>query len=155
VQQRFQLYIADPSSTGGWFSLETPNGELELHPDTFASAQVTQRRRTAQSMFVPGTYTISAVAENITEQVAVWVAVADPLLHAQTVEYLIELFSRTTFELMKVKVQTEYRDVPKAAVELITCFAADWARNTQREYMHADRTLLTFSVPTLPDRRLV
>ena len=140
------LLIEDPGSSSGWLSLERPDKSLYLHADTFASSQMTLKKVTASNAYIPGTYVVRATPDNTTETIAVYVSDTNDATREQKADYLIGLFTRVNYQLMKVL---------STHSVLMTGQAADYQINNQREFLHSGLTLITFSVPVLPTKRLV
>lgn len=140
------LLIEDVQTPGGWFSLERADRSIYLGSETFANSSMTLKRITASNTYIPGTYTVRATPDNITETVAVYITDSNMGLRWQKTEYLVSLFLRTNYQLMLVM---------DTRTELMTGQAADYTVNNQREFMHAGITLITFNVPVLPLRKVL
>lgn len=141
-----ELFVEDSGSLDGWFPLQRSDGKLWLHSDTFAKRTVTIKRSTVSNVYIPGTYTVRAVQDNATETVAVFIRSDDPDEGEAIADYLTELFTRPSFTIMSVKGNR---------TQLMTGQAADFSKDTTREYMHSGVILMVFSVPVLPNRRTV
>ena len=57
-----------------WLQLEDPAGGYELHAETFATRQVSHRKKDVSSEWVEGEYTQRSLRENVVEAVSVWVS---------------------------------------------------------------------------------
>jgi hypothetical protein len=103
--------------------LTTPNGWLDvndglyrLSSDAFGESATTWRRREASNPFVEGTWTVSAVRENITEQLSVWVRGDFVEQTSAAVEELLNALSQRNFGL-----EVTFDGVQR----FYTCFVAD------------------------------
>lgn len=137
----FELFVSDANVQDGWFPLQTGDGSIWLHADTMNNTSVQLKRVTAANVYVPGTYTIRATQDNHTENVGVFVNIKSPRDREELVDYLVLLFTRPQFKVMQVMADVSY---------LHWCQASDYTINNQREYRHADLTLVQFKVPMLP-----
>lgn len=135
------VLIEDSAAVSGWLALQDERAGLKLHPDTFASSQMTHKRITASNVFVPGTFTVRSTPDNIEETVGVYVSDESIASRDRKVDYLIGLFTRVSFRLIK---QSEHGSV------MMVGQCADYTSNNQREYLHGGITLITFRVPVLP-----
>lgn len=134
--------------------IETPTGWVELNDgrryvleaSSFGERSVSWRRSEATSTFVEGSYVTSAVRENITETLAVWVLGSDRLEHTLARRRLTEALEQMTWRLM-VRVE----DVST----FWTCFASDYTVSAARELTHARRALVTAKVARLPGEETV
>lgn len=139
----FELYVSDATVVDGWFPLQSQDGRIYLHADTMAMKQQTLKRVVASNVYIPGTYTIRATPDNTTETVGIWCHIEDPTDREALVDYLIALFTRPNFRMMRIEEET---------TTLFWCQASDYQINNQREFRHAGVTLATFNVPILPGK---
>lgn len=141
-----ELFVEDSGSLDGWFPLQRSDGKLWLHADTMAKKSVGLKRVTVSNVYIPGTFTVRAVKDNSTEVVGVYIRSDDDDELESIADYVVGLFTRASFTIMKVKGNR---------TELMTAQASDYSQDTTREYLHAGLTLLMFSVPILPTRRVL
>lgn len=127
------------STAFGW--LEISYGPYSLHKESFAETQRTMRRTQTQNPFVPGTFTVNAVADNVTENIAVWVDGDSHYEMDVAVQTLVEALEQPSY-LMERRIEDS----------LVTwwCQAADVAITTQAEYLHARKALVSAQIPRLP-----
>lgn len=127
-------------STGhGW--LELNYGAYELHRDTFSTTQRTMRRTQVTNPFVPGTFTVGAVPDNVTEAVAVWVEGDSHYEMDVAVQALVDALEQPSY-LVEKRVNDSW--------QTWWCFAADVTIVTQAEYLYARKSLVQAQVPRLP-----
>ena len=141
-----QVLVEDPENPTGWLALEQASEVLTLTADTFAQASITLKRTTVSNPLVPGTYTVRALPDTTTETIGVFIRHPDPKIADDLATHLIDLFSRVRYTL---------RWIHDSLDVLMTGQAADYTRSTIREFRHAGVIQLTFSVPVLPDRRVL
>lgn len=127
------------STPFGW--LEVNYGPYELHRSSFGETQRTMRRTQTTNPFVPGTFTVNAVPDNVTETLAVWVTGDSHYEMDVALQTLIEALEAPSF-LMEKRVED--------SLEMWWCFSADVQIQTQAEYLHARKALVNAQVPRLP-----
>ena len=142
------LLVEDPGARSGWLALEDPDSGLRLGANTFAQSAATVRRVDASNPYVPGTFTVRAVPDNVTTSVELQVFDSSTLSRESKVSHLVSLFTRSSYRLRQVV------DEPGVAIEMVAQ-AADWQANTQREFLHAGLTVLVFNFSVLPGREKV
>jgi hypothetical protein len=134
--------------------IETPTGWTELNDGrryvleatSFGERSVSWRRTEVSSTFVEGTFPVSAVRENITETLAVWVLGSDRLEHTLARRRLTEALEQLAWRLM-----LRVEDVST----FWSCFASDYTVSAARELTHARRALVTAKVARLPGEETV
>lgn len=126
----------------GATTIELEQDPYSLHSDTRTNAQVSLRKHEASGPYVEGSITVSAVRENVTETVAIWVQEDTPLLLGQAVRALEALLIKSTFTLQW--------DWVGSARENWTCFASSYVIESSQPLMVAKQALVRASVPRLP-----
>lgn len=129
--------------------ITVPGGELEINDgekfvlgaNARASTQVTWRRQDVSSPFVPGTWTVSSVQENVNENVEVYVYASD---HGSLRIYLDELVAAFTQHIYTVT--WDFTE----DIYAWYCQRADYQIDTRREFQHSRMAIATFSVPRYP-----
>lgn len=103
--------------------LTTPNGWLDINDgvyrlasDAFGESATVWRRREASNPFVEGTWTVSAVRENVTEQLSVWVRGEFVEQTSAAVQELLDALGQRNFGL-----EVTFDGVQR----FYTCFVAD------------------------------
>jgi len=130
--------ISTPSS---WFDVNNHDG-YELAGDTRQVIQVTHRKQTIQSPYVPGTFTVNAVKENVTESMSWWVRGADHHDMEVKVRRLCEAISQPDY----------YIDwTVEEHTEVWLCQTADYSVETRREYLHARLAMVKAQIPRYPE----
>lgn len=130
-------------------SVQTPDGLLDindrnvyrLEASSIGSSQVTYRRQQATSPYVPGTYTVNAVPETITEVVGVYVYGNDHYDLRKLLERLTAAFTQMVY--------TVFWEVENDSYAW-RCEIADYTVDTRREFRHSTMALATFQVPRYP-----
>lgn len=130
--------------------LETPEGWLdindhrhyELHPDSLTGQQVRHRRMTAQSPYVPGSFTVQSVPENVEERVSVWVRGDSHHDMMTALRVLGEAFSQLQYTMEWTLEDHRF---------YWQCQVADYQVESQREFLHARLSRLTAQVPRTPE----
>lgn len=142
-----QVMVSDPDVPGGWLALQRPDGVLTLTADTFATATATLKRTSVSNPLLPGTHTVRVLPDTVTEVIGVFVDHPSPRTHEELVAHLVALFTE--------RVRYSLRWIHDDLDVMMVGQAADYVRNTQREFRHAGRTQLTFNVPVLPGRTVL
>jgi len=132
--------ISLPGYPGGWLDINDHLG-YELHADTLSGSQMRHRRQTASSAYLPGEFTITAVPENVDENVSVWVTGDTHHQMMQNLYQLQDAFSQLMFVMSWVIEDHAF---------WWSCQVADYQIQTQRELWHAKRTRITATVPRAP-----
>lgn len=112
-----------------------------LAADARRERSITWRKTEATNPFVEGSYVTSAVKENITEQVAVYVYGSTALQCRNRVEALIAAYSQIRYSMTWTL---------EGAEEVWACMPADVQIGTQKEYQFARMALVTATVPRHP-----
>lgn len=117
----------------------------ELHPDTAANQEINWRKQEAANQFVEGSFTTSAVRENVIEDLSIWV-------NGDTQDEVVQ----RQFELVGRLGQRKFTITLELAgvTQVWTCFPAACTVQTKHEYLHAPTTLVTAKVPRLPKRTI-
>lgn len=142
------VLVEDPGAQSGWLALEDPASGLRLGAQTLAQSAAQVKRVEASNPLVPGTYTVRAVPDNSSTLVEVQVFDGSSAERERKVAYLASLFTRASYRIRVVV------DEPGTAVEMVA-MAADWQTQSQREFMHAGLTVVTFSFTVLPGKEHV
>lgn len=141
-----QVLVEDDRAVKGWTALQDERNGLVLSSETFATSQMTLKRVAVGNSYLPGTYTVRAMQDNLREQIGVYIYEDNSGLLRRKTDYLVELFIRPSFEMI---IRYEGYGVS------MTAQAADYTRTTQREYLHAGVAKIVFDVPFLPTVREV
>jgi hypothetical protein len=122
--------------------------KYRLGANTLSGRQVQFRRTQAQNPFVPGTYTVNSVPENVEESLEVWVLGDSHFEMDQAVEDLTSALSQVQF-IIDITVGD--------SGQVWYCQTADYEVSMQREYLHNRIAKVNARIPRLPhiDRRLV
>jgi hypothetical protein len=132
-------------ATNGWIDLEDGQ-HYAIHGESFAERQQTYRKREINSPWIEGTFAISAVRENTTEQLVVWVKGDTHYEWRVYLERLTDALSQLSYRVMlRVGDMADYWD----------CWAADYSVQTQREFWHAKLGVVRATVPRLPATQMV
>lgn len=117
----------------------------ELHPDTAAEQETSWRKQEASNTFVEGSFTTSAVRENVIEALSIWV-------NGDTQDEV----DQRKFELLRRFGQRKYTVtlVLAGVTQVWSCFPAAYGVQTRHEYLHAPTTLVNAKVPRLPKRTI-
>ena len=128
--------------------MTTPNGWLELNDgvyrlsaEAFGEAETTWRRVEASNPFVEGTWTVSAVRENITENLSVWVRGSFPELTSAAVQELLNALAQRNFGL-----EVTFDGVTR----FYTCFVSDATVSTSGPMRVARMAQVVAQVPRHP-----
>lgn len=124
----------------GWMDLNN-HDSYELEAESLGNRQVTHRKQEASNPYVPGTWVVSAVPDNVVETVSLWVRGQNHYELSQRVMALEDAFSQLQFYM-----QWSVED------RLMTwfCQVADYQINTQREFQHATMAKFVAQVPRYP-----
>lgn len=130
----------------GWIDLED-GLYYQLHSDSFAESAVTWRKEDINAPWIEGSYTLSAVRENTSEPVSVWVRGSTHYEFRMNCEALVAAFSQTSYLFMKrIEDLVEYWTCPSPA---------DYSIQTQREFIHARIGVFKATVIRLPTIQIV
>lgn len=126
---------------GGWVDLE--DGQyFSLHAESFASAAQSWRKQQINNDYVEGTYTLSAVRENVTEAVSIWVRGETHLVWRQNIEVLTSAFTQIGFQFMRrMSDLVEYWTITSPA---------DFSIATEQAYWHSRIGLFQAQLSRLP-----
>lgn len=102
------------TTPNGW--LDVNDGVYRLAADAFGESATTWRRREASNPFVEGTWTVSAVRENMTEQLSVWVRGDYAEQTSAAVQELLDALGQRNFGL-----EVTFDGITR----FYTCFVAD------------------------------
>jgi hypothetical protein len=83
----------------GWLELEDLAAGYELHSESFASKQIQSRKVEAEGDWVEGSYTVRAVAGNVTEALSVYVHGDDPYQLAVRIQALTDGLHQLQYRL--------------------------------------------------------
>lgn len=128
------------TTEAGWLDLNDHFG-YELEADTMNNRQVTHRKQEVQNPYVPGTFVVSSVPDNVIETVSVWVRGQNHYEMGKNIEVLEYAFSQLQYYMQWV-----------VENHMVTwfCQVADYQVNTQREYRHARLAKFVAQVPRYP-----
>jgi len=129
--------------------ITTPEGTMEINDgiyytlaDTsFAASAQQWRRQDIQSPYLDGTYTVSAVRENVSINVSVYVNGVDHGDMERKLKRLTDAF--TQFRYMMTVTRDDH-------IVTRDCQVADYQIDSRREFQHAKMCLATFTVPAHP-----
>ena len=127
------------TTPNGW--LEVNGGKYRLSADAFNSSATTWRRREASNPFVEGTWTVSAVRENISEQLSVWVRGDTPEQTSACVQELLDALAQRNFGI-----EVAFDSVTR----FYTCFVADAQVSMTGPMRVARMAQVTAEVPRHP-----
>lgn len=134
------LVRARVSTSQGWLDVNDHYG-YELEADTLNNRQVSHRKQEVQHPYVPGTFVVSSVAENVTETVSIWVRGQSHYEMGQRIAALEDAFSQLQYYM-------EW--IVENHLTTWFCQVADYQINTQREYRHARVAKFVAQVPRYP-----
>lgn len=120
----------------------------QLTDDTMMDVAVQWRRQEIQSPFVSGSFLVSALRENSTVTVGVYVRGESHLALDNYLDKLMEAFSQFSYKMYFAVGDWDF-------FEVWTCMPADFTVNTTREFRHARMATLRAEVPRLPTKELV
>ena len=127
------------SAPSGWIDLNYSPYRLEA--STFGERSVSWRKREVSSEFVEGTFVVSAVRENVTETLAVWVKGESEFDLQTNLDKLCGALEQLSYRLMQRHGNSAvYYD----------CTVADYTVTESREFKHAGIALVRASVPRHP-----
>lgn len=128
------------STSKGWLNINDHDA-YELEAETRSTRQVTHRRQETSSPYVPGTFVINAVPENINETISVWVR--GPSHHdlATRIDSLTNALTQPQFYV---------RWTVEDHTETWLCQIADYTITSQRELTHATVAKVSANVPRYP-----
>ena len=138
----FTVKIMGPT---GWYDLED-GVHYAVHGDSFASYTQSWRRREVSNEWVEGTYPVSLVRENVTEPLAVHVYGDTPGEERAYRDKLISTIEQYSWMLM-----VRIGDI----ADYWSCFSSDYTVETQREFIHAQRSVVRATVTRLPAKQTV
>lgn len=125
----------------GWLDLQDTGNGYSFEATSFSERAGTFRRQEVAGPFVDGTFVVSAVRENITESVAIYVRGDTHYVMRRRLNALVEAFSQLSYRML-----VRFED----AAEYWDCLPADYTVSTQREFLHARLALFKANVPRMP-----
>lgn len=129
------------STPSAWMDVNNHDG-YELGAESRATTQVTHRKQTVQSPYVPGTFTLNAVPDNVTETLSWWVRGTDHHDMQVKVRRLTEALTQPDF----------YVDwTVEEHNEIWRCQTSDYSIETKREFLHAKVAKINAQVPRYPE----
>ncbi len=129
------------STPSGWMDVNNHDG-YELGAESRAQVQVTHRKQTISSAYVPGSFTLNAVPDNVMESVSWWVRGTDHHDMQVKIRRLTEAFTQPDF----------YMDwTIEEHAEVWRCQTADYSIETKREYLHAKIANVKAQIPRYPE----
>jgi len=117
------------------------NVRYRLADMTLGNRSVSFRRQQATSPYLPGTWTISAVPDTISENVGVYVYGTSNAELRLRLDQLTDCFSQLNYFMSWENEDDSY---------IWMCQVADYQVDTRREFQHATMALCTFEVPRYP-----
>lgn len=132
---------AQVSLDGGWLDINDQT-RYTLEASTLSERSATFRRKEISSPHLDGTFLVSAAADNITENVSIWVKEFDQFALQLALDKLRRAFTQPYFA-MRWQV-----DVHEFAWN---CQLADYSVSTSRDMMHATIAQFTAKVPRNPE----
>lgn len=120
----------------------------QLTDDTMTDVAVQWRRQEITSPFVSGSFLVSALQENSTVSVGVYVRGESHLALDSYLDRLMEAFSQFSYRIYFAVGDWDF-------FEVWTCMPADFTVQTTREFRHARMATLRAEVPRLPTKELV
>lgn len=125
----------------GW--LDLADGALfDLEATTFDSQSVTWRKQEATSPWVEGSFVTSAVREDVTENLSVYVYGESRSEHMRMRKALTDALGQLTYRiLVRVEETAVYWD----------CEPADYSITTSREFLHATMCVVKAQIPRKPE----
>lgn len=125
----------------GW--LDINDGErYKLESSSLSDSAVTWRKKELQSQYLPGTWVLSAVKDNIVENVTVWVIGEDHYAMTSAVRKLTDAFDQLYYS-MWWKIDTD-----EFAWH---CQLADYQITADRDLRHASMCKVVARVPRYPE----
>jgi hypothetical protein len=127
----------------GWLEVEDePNG-YSVHADTINTRAVTHRTKDAKGDWVEGGFAFSAVRENITETLAIWVfGYGSVFAFRQRMEVLEDTFNQLWWQVALT--------VADAKETWTVAEPADYTITTSGPFFVATTGFITAQVPRLP-----
>jgi hypothetical protein len=125
----------------GWLELEDLEGGYELHAESFAAKQSQSRKVEAEGDWAEGSYTVRAVAGNVTENVSVFVHGADPYQLAVRIQALTDGLHQLQYRL---------RLTVGNMRESWVCQYSDYAIESDQPLRFSTLALVKAQVPHLP-----
>lgn len=130
----------------GWLSLEDDAGGAVhgywLHQTSLSQQSQTHRNVTTSNSWVPGTFAVSSVPDNVQETLCVWVRGATAYEFRTRVQTLIDALDQPSFSVLY-----QIEDLE----ELWTCpVPADYQISTQQEFRVAKIGYVTATINRLP-----
>lgn len=117
------------------------NGVYKLEKSTRNTRSVSHRKVEATNPFVEGSFTVSSVRENITEQVSIYV-------YATTTTELRTRINAVTAALDQIRYSLAF--TTDGDTETWTCMAADYTVEASHEQQHAYMANIKATIPRLP-----
>lgn len=137
-----ELPVRTQVSVGGAWMDINDGRKYTLELSTLGDRSATFRRKEISSPHLDGTWLVSATAENITENVSIWVKEFDHFALQLALEELRKAFTQPYYA-MRWQV-----DVHEFAWN---CQLADYSITTSRDMMHATIAQFTAKVPRHPE----
>jgi hypothetical protein len=138
----FSVKIQGPT---GWFDLEDGD-HYAIHGESFSSYAQTWRKREVNTEWIEGSFPVSAVRENVTEPLVVYVrgnTFGEGRIYR---DKLIAAVEQLSWMLM-----VRFGDV----ADYWQCWASDYTVETQREFLHAMLAVVRVTVSRLPAKQTV
>jgi hypothetical protein len=133
--------------------ISTPSQWLELNDrkiyevtaDSFRESSVTQRTVQATNQFLEGSFTVTALRENVQETLGVYVRAPDHFTLEAYIDVLTAAFDQPFYRIIR-RVEGAWR--------VWFAGAAGYRIETGQEFLHAKMAKVTFEVPRHPVSQL-
>ena len=125
----------------GWLALDDEDNGYELHRESFNSQAVQARKVEAEGDWVEGTYTVRAVRDNVSENVAVYIWADTPFELAERIEAFISGLEQLQFR---------FRVTHGNLREEWTCMWSEYKVETEQAMQFATLALVRATIPRLP-----
>ena len=128
--------------TDGSTCLNVSDGTIyKVAKGSFENSAVQFRRDEVTNPFLEGKFTVNALRDNVMETLAIYVYADDLATLNTRVDALTDAVRSNQF-LVKVTLDNSSR--------VWLCYAADYAVNTQMEFLHSRMALVTVTLPRHP-----
>lgn len=141
-----QATIDSPGTTA--FTINSPSAGYELEAGTIEEVATTWRKVSVDNPWAEGSYVVSAVRENESVPVSVWVRGASHQEMKQRLLKLTQAVGRPKWTFQLTLGSPAYN-------EYWTCQTSDYSLRTQREFLAATICLVKIQVVRLPTVRYV
>jgi len=126
------LSVRISTTTGMWLELND-HVAYTVADGSFEEQGVTFRRQEAPNPFLEGTFIVTALRNNVTDALNIYVSGTTQYEHAQRLATLKALFGQHQFQVERVV---------DDARTLWNCYASDYGSSASRPLLHARKSLL-------------